>query len=186
MADYLFHVTIASRLPSIGASGLRPGRARFIGSLALDDHARKGIFLTEAEGVPFWFDRAELWANDGSDDLLADQFVPVVLRVLDDEDILGELVEDEVGTDDAMATAWISTNTIIPENLEVFDGAAWVPLSSVLDEDDDTVSLSESFPLLKALVSVDTDEDGEDVYDLADPAPLLPSEALLNEPYEPR
>jgi len=148
--DFLYHVTTYARLANIAQEGLQPGRARSIGASALDAHARRGIFFTEPKGVIFWFGRAEIWADDGSDDPFEDLLVPVVLRIFDDEDILGELDSDDIGTRDAGGEpAWIGTQPIAPEDIEIWDGSEWIPIA-----DWENVDPEQSF-------DTDSDEDDE-------------------------
>lgn len=132
--EYLYHVTTYRRLESIAEEGLRRGHARAIGA-SYDAHANRGIFLTEPDGIFFWFHRAENHAEHGSDDVLEDGVVPVVLRV-DIEDLPDEeLQSDELGTKDAHHDAWISEGPIDPEDIEVFDGEDWIPITDWEDLD---------------------------------------------------
>lgn len=125
LPEYLYHVTTWRRLQAIAEDGLALGRGRAIGASAYDSHAQKGIFLTDGEGVFFWHGKAEDHAEHGSDDLLEDGAVPVVLRVMA-EDINGKLIVDEIGTNDARHEAWISERPIAAVLLEVFDGSDWI------------------------------------------------------------
>lgn len=166
--DYLYHVTTYRRLETIAEHGLLRGRSRAIGASSLDTHADKGIFLTEGGGVYFWHARAEDHANAGSDDLLEDGVIPVVLRIPDDVAAIpdvDELDEDDVGTENAGADAWASNGPIKPADIEVYDGKAWVP-----------VALWETIDVMRALEPVDQDDDGNPIYDFVDDSPLLPPE----------
>lgn len=130
--DYLYHVTYDGRLPGIAQEGLRAGRGRSIGGASYDAHVSGAVFLTEADGVPFWFHKAEEWANHASDDPLGDELTPVVLRV-DYESIIDACEEDEHGTRDAMYDAWRCTTVVEPGEIEVWDGDAWVEVDEGVD-----------------------------------------------------
>lgn len=165
--SFLYHVTTYRRLESIAERGLRRGHARAIGAPALDGHAARGIFLTEPEGVFFWHARAEQHAEHGTDDLLEDGVVPIVLRVdarnLPDE----ELEEDEEGTRDSGGhEAWISDGPIEPEDIEAFDGERWIPIADWEDID----------PELGVEVVDQDEDDGEPIYGFPDRSKLFPPE----------
>lgn len=66
----MFHVTMSGRAKNIAANGLRCNSKRSIGAPSLDGNCKGRIFLTDAAGVDFWFDRAELFARDKADDFL--------------------------------------------------------------------------------------------------------------------
>lgn len=179
---YLYHVTTASRLPGIAAAGLRPGRSSFIGGASARKHRTRGVFLTEADGVRFWFGRAEVWAQDGSDDLYEDKLIPVVLRVPDDEDLLGELDTDELGSADAGAEALITSSEIDADAIEVFTPRGWRALEDVTSTDlGNLVTLDSDFEreLLEALQVVDHDDEGEPIRDFKTPNPFLPEDDNL-------
>lgn len=165
--EFLYHVTTYRRLREIAERGLERGRARAIGASAYDDHARRGIFLTSAEGVFFWHSRAEDHAEHGSDDLLEDGVVPVVLRI-DERGIPDDRLEgDPIGTHDARADAWIAEGPIDPEYIEVFDGDDWIPIHEWRRID----------PHLGVVEEEDPDgEEGEVLYFFPDRSPLLPEE----------
>ncbi len=131
----LYHVTYASRLPDITEEGLRPNAPRSIGVGDMyDAHTKNRVFLTEGDGVYFWHNRAEDFAEHASDNPLEDGLVPVVLRVDPDcIDYANELVSDELGTRDASADAFFIQAPMEPigsDCLEVFDGEEWVPLGT--------------------------------------------------------
>jgi hypothetical protein len=119
---YLFHVTVAASLPSIAASGLRSGGGEGLGQ-QYRGHTDRGVFFTEREGVGFWMSRTEQWAEHRSDDPFGEELVPVVLRTLADF----EVERDDPGTRDAAAGCWIGP-AVKAEDLELWDGDAWVPV----------------------------------------------------------
>jgi hypothetical protein len=135
MNDPLYHVTYMANLGDIAADGLVPGRRSAIGSMALDHHRAGRIFLTEFDGVPYWFSRAEDFAVDMSDDPADDELVPVVLRINDPPD--DDLQEDVEGSRDARRDAYYCECAIDAAQIDVFDGEAWVAIADAeLDADD--------------------------------------------------
>ena len=151
MDDVLYHVTYSGRLESIADRGLRSGQARSIGSAGYDGHAKRGIFLTDADGVFFWHSKAEEFADYHSENVLEDELVPVVLRV-DLDGVEGELEDDELGSKDAgYRDAYIAKGSIAPEFLEVFDGREWLPI-----EEWDQVN-----PSLAVVVEIEVEEDDD-------------------------
>lgn len=177
--EYVYHVTYYGRLGSIAERGLVPGRARAIGGPAYDAHAKGRIFLTEVDGVFFWHARAEEHAEHQSDDVLEDELIPVVLRV--DLDFLEEdLIEDPLGTRDANHDAWLTSEAIDPDYIEVYDGDEWILVEDWRDIDPEIAIDTE-------IQEVD-DEDEEDeddgygdepveLHSFKVDSPLLPPEA---------
>lgn len=130
----LFHVTYLNRLDPISEDGLVARSARSIGGSAYDDHASKGIFLTDGEGVSHWYGKSQDWADDVSDDLHGDGYVSVVLRV----DPPSEMIDDEIANDETYYSNFISVNNIDPEGITVWSGKEWIPVSQwgdILPED---------------------------------------------------
>ncbi|MCK5345854.1 MAG: hypothetical protein KAR20_20735 [Candidatus Heimdallarchaeota archaeon] len=145
----LYHVTYANRLESISNAGLSPGNKRSIGSSAYDSNSSKGTFLSEEDGVSFWFNKSEEFAEHNSDNPLEDGMVPVVLRVdfggIEDEEGLGE---DEPGSVDSRSAAYIIQKSIQPEYIDVWSGTEWIPVDEYM-----SIDLESAF-----------DIDGDDVY----------------------
>lgn len=131
----LYHVTYYNRLEGISEAGLRPGMGRSIGAPAYDAHARKGIFLTEDDGVRFWYSKAEEFANHQSDNPLEDGLVPIVLRIDPAGFTEEELSDDALGTRDAMSGAYIHPIGIDPEYINVWDGSGWISVDDWQDID---------------------------------------------------
>ena len=78
-------------------------------------------------GVPYWYEKAQAFANDRSDDVVAAGLVPVVLRIYFEED--DELEEDEVANSESVhADAWISPVPIEADDIEVWDGDEWIAI----------------------------------------------------------
>jgi len=131
---FVYHVTFSNNLDSIMQFGLNPQASGALGRGGYAGHSHGRLFLTEQDGVDFWYERVEAVANDLSDKPLADGYVPVVLRVPSCEQYMQE---DEAGTSDANAQSWYMTHSIEPDEIEVWNGESWVMLdewSSDYDE----------------------------------------------------
>lgn len=127
MYEPFFHTTYTARLKSIAERGLVIGAARSIGTTSYDAHAQQGVFLSGPDGVAYWYEKAQAFANDRSDDVVADGLVPVVLRFYVEED--DEMFEDDVANSESVhADAWISPEPIDRDELEVWDGAEWISI----------------------------------------------------------
>ena len=120
----VYHVTYASRLPSIAQHGLRPNQSRSIGAPCHDSHAKGRVFVSEFDGVSFWHQRSEEFAEAESDHPLTDLLVPVVLSF---EVEASSLTEDTRGTSDSTNKAWFLTDTVKPDKMDVFHNT-WVPI----------------------------------------------------------
>jgi len=161
--EFLYHVTYFSRLERIATQGLLAGQGRSIGAPSYDSHAAKGLFLTEPEGIRFWFGKSENFAEHRSDNPYEDGLVPVVLRIdaasLSDD----KMSEDDLGTRDAFNQAYIYKDGIAPDYLEIWDGSSWIPVEDYWDVD-----------TLQAF-TVEQDEDsGDDLYWFKNDNPLMP------------
>lgn len=147
--EYLYHVTFYRNLESISGDGLLPGGGGGMGaSGGYGEHSRGRVFLTSKSGVGFWYSKCEAWAENRSDNIFEDGMVPVVLRVSPNE----EEEEDELGSSDAAAEAYFTQDGIDPDDIEVWNGTDWLPVSGW-----------ESINLLSALTVENTEgEDGEE------------------------
>ena len=136
----LFHVTYVGRLAGVVEDGLAPGRGPSIGGESYDWNRRDSIFLSESDGVDYWYDLASRWAFDSSDDPAADGLVPVVLRIsggpLTTEPGFDEFCEDdEVGWEDSNRPTYKCKTAIDPKYLQVWTGSSWVPVRRYGDID---------------------------------------------------
>ncbi len=136
----LFHVTYAGRLPGIVEDGLAPGRGPSIGGESYNWNRRDSIFLSESDGVSYWYDLASRWAFDSSDDPAGDGLVPVVLRIsggpLTTDLGFDELCEDdEVGWEDSNRPTYKCKTAIEPKHIQVWTGSSWVPVRRYGDID---------------------------------------------------
>lgn len=132
-APFLFHVTYYGRLGAIEEDGLVPGRARAIGGKAYDAHARSRVFLTEGEGIRFWFNRAKDHAEHNSDAPLDDGLVPVVLRIDLRKIDESRISNDEPGSGDAKHAAFFYPEAISADAIEVWNGEQWGPIDDMPD-----------------------------------------------------
>lgn len=156
-----YHISYVKNLPSIAGSGLRPGAGSAMGIGGYASHSRGKLFLTDREGVAYWYNRAELFAQHNSDDPYGDGLTPVVLRI---SGVTGQ-VPDELGSRDAMYPAWSTNKRIAPSRIKVWDGEAWQSLSAGVK------SLREN-----AAMAYDEDSDGDEIYLILKPEhsnPLL-------------
>ena len=153
--DPLYHVTYFNRLDGISGAGLRPGMARSIGAGGYDAHAKKGVFLTEDDGVNFWFNRAEQFADHNSDNPLEDGLVPVVLRIDPAAFLEDDLLDDELGSKDSLSGAYIHPVGIEPDYIDVWDGSNWIPVDNY-----DSIDIEQSFDR----ESIEDEDGGDDEY----------------------
>ena len=156
-ADYMYHVTYYKDLGSIADSGLNPGGGSAMGKGGHSGHSRGRTFMTEKDGLSFWFGRMEEHAEADSDDPLGEGYVPVSLRFPKPKG----LEEDEAGTSDAMAESYFLEGSVPPGEVELWDGNSWIALTSW-----ESVNPEESF---------DVDEyDGEKWHIFKGDNPLYP------------
>lgn len=120
----LYHVTHEGRLSRIATEGLLPGQRRALGGRSYDSHVAGGVFLTGPSGLPFWYHAAEQWAHHEADDLVAEGWIPVVLRVT-----AYRCKEDELGSNDAGHPAFKCKEEIPPERIELWNGNEWLPIA---------------------------------------------------------
>ena len=103
---YLYHVTAAPNAGGIRASGLTPNRGGMFGN-AYKGHSAGKVFITERSGVSFWKSRIEDQLQHASDNPAS-----VVVMRIQKSKINAQLTPDDVGTKDARARAYYSTETL--------------------------------------------------------------------------
>ena len=172
----LYHVTFLKHVPSIARTGLSPGHPRSIGDETFDTHRKGAIFLTEGKGVPFWLLTAERWAEEwyGVDtgtlerEGVEEGIVPVVLRVKDPP----QCESDTIGSRGASYPAYRCEQSLTPQDLEIWDGQAWVPL------DTQNIDAYEAFKTIYvgAAFGIDDPKGEFDTFRFKRPRPLLPPE----------
>jgi hypothetical protein len=123
MPSYAYHVTFSKNLAAISKRGLVPGSRSAMGRGGYAGHSGGKTFLSDKEGVDFWYERAEAAANDMSDDPLEEGFVPVVLRMPHPK----TAQVDKPGSEDSRHEAWYVTQKL--SGIEVWDGSRWLPVS---------------------------------------------------------
>lgn len=148
---YVYHVTFYNRLGAIASSGLMPiggmhGSALGKGGYA--GHSQGKVFVTERDGISFWYGRAEDAANDSSDDVLVEGYTPVVLRMRKPKG----MKVDEAGSDDAGYDAWYVKKAIDPDGIEAWTGQAWVRVDRAEDLIDQAASydMDDGYAYLKS------------------------------------
>lgn len=123
---FFYHVTYLSRLKWIALNGLPDNR--YVGAEVYD--ADGETFLTNAGGVQRWATRAEEWAENRSDNLIADLLLPVLLRVRMED--AARCRNDEDATEDARHDVFVCPSKIPPDKLEVWigvdDKGKWAPI----------------------------------------------------------
>lgn len=123
---YYYHVTYYGRLSSIAQHGLQPGYAPAIGTAIYDTHRKGRVFLTTLRGVFHWFDRAEVWAQEHSENPLEDGFTPVVLSI-DPKGLKSEPQSDDVANHETIHAHALFVESIIkPRHITVWDGEDWI------------------------------------------------------------
>lgn len=168
----LYHVTYAANLPGIAAHGLIPGeRSNYSGGY--DGHSKGRIFLTEEDGVRYWYQRMVDLAEHNSDNPLEDLLVPIVLAVdTEDPSFYPDglpIEEDKVGTRDALAQAWFTRTPVDTSAIYLWDGEEWVDPSDGVD------------PELALTTEEQWDEDEEETWvetEWSEPNPLRDIEPL--------
>jgi len=125
---YIYHVTYLKNLDSIASGGLTPGAESGIGGPALAGHKAGKVFLTDAKGVSFWVMRAEEFAYHNSDEPGEEGLIPCVLRMREQAD--WKLKLDDIGTDDSGSEAFYYNGTLMPDDIEVWNGSSWVSIYS--------------------------------------------------------
>ncbi len=163
MSAFLYSVTWNGRLESIAEHGLVPNAPEAIGRGAYRSHSEGRVFLTHCDGVFFWYSRYQDHADSLSDDVLEDGMVPVVIRVRRAA-VRHELNEDPDGLRDAKHPAWFIEGEIPPDEIEVWSGTTWEPVSGWESID----------PRLALDTEEDPDEPGEELHWWRNSEPLRP------------
>ncbi len=158
--EYGYHVTFLRYLPSIAQQGLSHGGSGGLGRGAHQEYSADKLFLTEGGGLYFWFTRMEEAAEDKSDNIYEDQLIPVVCRFT----WPSQLEWDERGSEDSIhGDAFYTSNIISPDNIEIWNGSAWMPISDWQSID----------PMIALDVEED-EEDGDMLYFFKQNNPLMP------------
>jgi hypothetical protein len=118
--EVYYHVTYMKNLNGIGRRGLiKSARPNFNARSSLAYHSQNGLFLANKE-VKYWIDVYENWANDGSDNILKDGLIPVILRVR----AFSDLTKPDQYPGNP-AGAWIYPKNIRSEYVEMWTGDTW-------------------------------------------------------------
>jgi len=103
---FLYHVTAAPNAKGIREAGLTPGGRNTFGGV-YEAYSSGKVFLTERSGVSFWKSRVEDQLQHNSDNPPK----VVVMRIPKDL-VKVPLAPDDIGTKDARARAYYSTETL--------------------------------------------------------------------------
>ncbi len=163
--EYLYHVSYYRNLDSIASSGLMPAGNNTL-SPGYASHAKGRVFMTESDGVSFWFHRCEQFAEANSDDIYDEGWVPIVLRIPYE----GELNDDDLGTQDARANAYYVNEAVEPDEIEAWNGSSWISIG-----DAGSIDTLQAFDVQ---TETDDEEDGGEertLYYFKNSNPLLPS-----------
>lgn len=126
----VYHTTFYRALPNIAKHGLRKGAK---GMLIFAPGNDEGVYVSDFEGVRFWYGKAVDFAEYSSDDPVKEGLVPFVLRAhLPNGGVSRACKRDELGSRDSYAQAWVCAVPIPAELLEVFDGDDWRPLGGAI------------------------------------------------------
>ncbi len=137
--DKLYHVSTADRLPSIAKQGLQiKGRKPSIGvkGTPYEKYSKGRVFATDGDGIGYWVDTTSKFVEYNFDNYAEDGIAPVVLRISNPKGV----EYDGIGSHDAGAPAYFSSEPIAPNRLDVWDGEKWVPVS-----EHKTLDLSQAF-----------------------------------------
>ena len=145
----LYHITYLFNLESIIEQGLLPGSGQVFGG-GYQEHSKGRVFLTEEEGVKFWWNQYENQIIHLTDDPTG--WIPIVMEIDLDEDYI-KLRRDKTlridipGSQDSGAIAYYTTKTISPDHIvAIWDSTEWIDpedvdieeiLSYVEDYDED-------------------------------------------------
>lgn len=120
--EYYYHVTTADRLDDVMEHGLNPGAAPMMENYA--GYSGGKLFLTEKGGIDFWKSRV----GDHVFHMTGEEIPVVVLRV--PKAAVGDMSDDEIGTEDAKNPSYFVTEPIDASLLEIVEGpssaTAWV------------------------------------------------------------
>ncbi len=144
--EYLYHATHLGKLDGIAQNGLQPSEGSQF-SVGYDFHSRGRVFVTNYDGLSYWFNKMQRIAEYNSefkDEDEVKEWTPIALRISMDNTI--PYYDDKLGNRDNLGgSAYYTTQTIDPEEIEVWDGAEWVPVEDADIEGmgDDAIAAAE-------------------------------------------
>jgi len=168
--QFLYHITFYRNMSSISSGGLMPGSGELLGHGGNAGRSSGSIFLTDKSSISHWYNKIEQMAEYSSDNILQDEVVPVVLRTPKLNDDKQDDTAEQVG----MYDEYVRPHTISPDQLEIWNGTQWVPVS-----DYEQIDLESALDAQPADEDEDGDGDGDDniYYYFKDSSsnPLLPN-----------
>jgi len=152
---YLYHVTYFRNIPSIATDGLVRSSGLRTNFADKSAWCEGKVFLTTHDGVGYWYNIFENLASHYADSPLDEGFVPVVLKILVEKDDL-DLHDDREAANVAQGEHYFIEEDFEPEDLEVWDGYAWVALDEA--RIDPTLAFTFEDPFGKAYDSFKYDD----------------------------
>jgi 8-oxo-dGTP pyrophosphatase MutT (NUDIX family) len=117
-SKWLYHVTFSGYLESISQHGLVPNSEP-----GITGGGEKGkVFVTEADGIAHWLERAENWAYYRSDNPAEEGLVPCVIRFPRRD--VKNIAEDEVAVRENTFGAY-KADGVAPDHIELWSGKKW-------------------------------------------------------------
>lgn len=133
-ADYVYHVAPAANVEAIAGEGIVAGIGATFAGGATRNYSNGWNFFTEAAGVIFWFSRVRdhiEYAYEPDDHAI---YFPVLLRI--PMFAISNLQDDESGSNDARAKAYKTQDSVDPEDIEYWNGSAWLPVEDFSSADE--------------------------------------------------
>lgn len=123
--EFYYHVTTHAAARDIIRNGLIPGAGQMFTAGLYPAHARGRVFLTEVDGVNFWREKVEQQLQHAYDK------PPAVAVVRIPKSAVQGAQVDEIGSEDARATAYFVEGTVAAKNEPAASGG-----SDALDQAD--------------------------------------------------
>lgn len=120
--EYLYHITFFKNLSSIAERGLVEGGGELLGHGGNRGRSQGAVFFTDKSGIMYWYSKVVDIAEHGSDNVLEDEVIPVVLRTEKGEG------EREDPTAEIHSKEYKRGEGVAGEDLEIWDGASWIPV----------------------------------------------------------
>jgi hypothetical protein len=117
--DYAYHVTYVKNLAGIAQKGLGVGRRSGMSLPGYAGHSLRKLFFSEYEDIGEWYFHAEAFAESETDNILLDEFIPVVVAFP-----WPDIYEQDEASDKGFY-AW----TPVPaDKIKLWDGSKWKPI----------------------------------------------------------
>ena len=163
LPETLYHVTLQHNLEGIASRGLVAGCGDSNFGAGYSGHCAHRIFLSDGFAAREWHEKFSLLAENGYDDPVQSEAMPVVIRV-DADTLPADVYVDEAGQEDVAGGSYFVTEPIPPEAIEVYDGSRWIPIA-----DAETSALTDT-----ALAASDVEYEDDDMIVWPDMDVFLP------------